>query len=356
MLKGECALEDALQQLYSDDKDHNSGHAPVQVEQVYVLNLGKPSQSDGQIAAAGQAPGLYWLQSEIARLWLAGAELDWALYYEGERRRKLELPTYPFERDVFWIGPSSGRVTAAVESDSRQGNRTADNNYYHQKVEEIWEQSLGLEIADGQETFFELGGHSLLATQILFVMNKTFRTEITLQQFFDHPTVDDLAALAAEQAGQGISAYTDLPEVQIALAERYDPFPLTDVQKAYWIGRSEGLELGNVSTHMYFENDVADLNLSTFQQAFQALIDRHDMLRSVILPDGQQQILPQVPSYIIRSYDITSLGKRSEAPMCGPFVKRCRTRCWIAASGRCLMSARRGCQKAGSGCISASIC
>ncbi|MFD1906568.1 hypothetical protein ACFSQ7_25220 [Paenibacillus rhizoplanae] len=56
--------------------------------------------------------------------------------------------------------------------------------------------------------------------------------------------MDDLAALAAEQAGQGISAYTDLPEVQVALAERYDPFPLTDVQKAYWIGRSEGLELG----------------------------------------------------------------------------------------------------------------
>ncbi|WP_379139885.1 amino acid adenylation domain-containing protein [Paenibacillus sp. sgz500992] len=313
VLKGECALEDALHQPYSEDKDHTSGHAPVQEEQVYVLNLGKPSQSDGQIAAAGQVPGLYWLQSEIARLWLAGAELDWVLYYEGERRRKLELPTYPFERGVFWIGPSSGRATADVESGSRQGNRMADNNYYQQKVKEIWEQSLGLEIADGQETFFELGGHSLLATQILFVMNKTFCTEITLQQFFNHPTVDDLAALAAEQAGQGISAYTDLPEVQIALAERYDPFPLTDVQKAYWIGRSEGLELGNVSTHMYFENDVADLNLSTFQQAFQALIERHDMLRSVILPDGQQQILPQVPSYIIRSYDITAFGEEERS-------------------------------------------
>ncbi|MFD2878288.1 hypothetical protein ACFTAO_23300 [Paenibacillus rhizoplanae] len=66
------------------------------MEQVYVLNLGKPGASGGQIAAAGQAPGLYWLHSEIARLWLAGTELDWALYYEGERRRKVELPTYPF--------------------------------------------------------------------------------------------------------------------------------------------------------------------------------------------------------------------------------------------------------------------
>ncbi|MFD2878290.1 condensation domain-containing protein [Paenibacillus rhizoplanae] len=62
-----------------------------------------------------------------------------------------------------------------------------------------------------------------------------------------------------------------------------------------------------------FENDLADLNLSTFQLAFQALIDRHDMLRSVILPDGQQQILPQVPSYIIRSYDSTTSGEEERS-------------------------------------------
>ncbi|GGF69385.1 hypothetical protein GCM10010912_13110 [Paenibacillus albidus] len=309
VLKGECALEEALTQVCSEGTDNSSGHAPGQAEQAYILNLGEPGQAGGQVAAAGQPSGLYWLQNEIARLWLAGAGPDWPRYYEGERRRKLELPTYPFERGVFWIGPSSGRTGAADAREISQENKPV-GDYYRQKVKEIWEQSLGVEIADGQETFFELGGHSLLATQILFVLNKTFRTEITLQQFFDHPTVDDLAALAAEQAGQGVSAYTDLPEVQIALAERYDPFPMTDVQKAYWIGRSEGLELGNVSTHMYFENDVEELNLQVFQQAFQALIDRHDMLRAVILPDGRQQILPQVPEYVIRSYDMASFGEQ----------------------------------------------
>ncbi|ASA21625.1 non-ribosomal peptide synthetase [Paenibacillus donghaensis] len=307
VLKGECALEDALKQAGIEGAESHSRQAPAQAEQIYILNLGESGQDCGQPSTADQAPGLYWLQTEISRLWLAGAGPDWMLYYDGEHRRKLELPTYPFEREVFWIGPSGGRAATNAASDLGEANRPSSMDY-RQKVKEIWEQSLGIEITDGQETFFELGGHSLLATQILFVLNKTFRMELSLQQFFDHPTVDDLAALAAEQANQGISVYTDLPEVKVAEAERYEPFPLTDVQKAYWIGRAEGLELGNVSTHMYFENDVADLNLKVFQQAFQSLIKRHEMLRAVMLPDGRQQILPHVPGYAIRSYDMASTG------------------------------------------------
>jgi acyl transferase domain-containing protein len=37
----------------------------------------------------------------LARLWLAGARIDWQRLYPGERRRRLPLPTYPFERQRF---------------------------------------------------------------------------------------------------------------------------------------------------------------------------------------------------------------------------------------------------------------
>src|SRR5262249_47725731 len=38
-----------------------------------------------------------------ARLWLAGVEPDWAAFHDGEPRRRVPLPTYPFERRRFWI-------------------------------------------------------------------------------------------------------------------------------------------------------------------------------------------------------------------------------------------------------------
>jgi acyl transferase domain-containing protein/acyl carrier protein len=41
----------------------------------------------------------------IGKLWMAGAGIDWRGFYEGERRRRVPLPTYPFERQRYWIEP-----------------------------------------------------------------------------------------------------------------------------------------------------------------------------------------------------------------------------------------------------------
>ncbi|HEY4910902.1 MAG TPA: type I polyketide synthase, partial [Methylomirabilota bacterium] len=46
-------------------------------------------------------------QTAVGRLWLAGAPVDWSGYHGGERRRRVPLPTYPFERERHWIGRAS---------------------------------------------------------------------------------------------------------------------------------------------------------------------------------------------------------------------------------------------------------
>ncbi|MCP4661652.1 MAG: acyltransferase domain-containing protein, partial [bacterium] len=43
------------------------------------------------------------LAAALASLWTAGAEVDWHGCSRGERRRRLILPTYPFERERYWI-------------------------------------------------------------------------------------------------------------------------------------------------------------------------------------------------------------------------------------------------------------
>jgi amino acid adenylation domain-containing protein len=96
------------------------------------------------------------------------------------------------------------------------------------------------------------------------------------------------------------SVQEKLPTILPNPNDRYQPFPLTDVQQAYWIGRSGAFELSNISTHVYFEIETVDLDLERFEQIWQQLINRHDMLRAIVLPDGQQQILPQVPAYKIK--------------------------------------------------------
>jgi L-cysteine---[L-cysteinyl-carrier protein] ligase PchF len=95
------------------------------------------------------------------------------------------------------------------------------------------------------------------------------------------------------------------PQVQADADSRNQPFPLTDIQWAYWLGRNQRIELGNVATHFYFELDCQSLDLDVFQQVFRILINRHDMLRGVVSGDGQQHILAQVPPYEIEVTDLS---------------------------------------------------
>ena len=41
----------------------------------------------------------------LGRLWVNGIEPDWVGFYSTEKRKRMALPTYPFERKSYWIAP-----------------------------------------------------------------------------------------------------------------------------------------------------------------------------------------------------------------------------------------------------------
>jgi len=43
----------------------------------------------------------------LGQLWLAGVPIDWAAVHAGVGRRRVPLPTYPFQRQRFWVEPGS---------------------------------------------------------------------------------------------------------------------------------------------------------------------------------------------------------------------------------------------------------
>ena len=46
-----------------------------------------------------------FLIDTLGQLWLGGVEVDWSGFYQDERRCRVPLPTYPFERQRYWIEP-----------------------------------------------------------------------------------------------------------------------------------------------------------------------------------------------------------------------------------------------------------
>ena len=51
----------------------------------------------------------------LGQLWLAGVEIDWSGYYQQERRRRMILPTYPFERERYWVDSNWKATQSGLE-------------------------------------------------------------------------------------------------------------------------------------------------------------------------------------------------------------------------------------------------
>ena len=53
----------------------------------------------------GQRPDQEFLLNTLGKLWLYGVNINWRKFYEGEKRRRIPLPTYPYERKRYWVEP-----------------------------------------------------------------------------------------------------------------------------------------------------------------------------------------------------------------------------------------------------------
>ena len=71
------------------------GKSGAAVEHRVVATLGRAAEGgESEVGAVMRAVG---------ELWAAGVEVAWEKLHEGERRRRVELPTYPFERQHYWV-------------------------------------------------------------------------------------------------------------------------------------------------------------------------------------------------------------------------------------------------------------
>ncbi|HBL30251.1 MAG TPA: non-ribosomal peptide synthetase, partial [Acidobacteria bacterium] len=201
-----------------------------------------------------------------------------------------------------------GRLEVPVAEAEHAAPRTP----LERELAALWREFLGVETVGIDDQLFDLGGNSLVAIQMLGRLRSTFGVEVSLRSLFEAPTVAGLAAVIAQLkavAGEtgGEAMDEELPRVVPAPADRWQPFPLNEVQQAYLLGRLGNLELGDVAAHSYLEIEVETREPERVERAWQRLIERHDMLRVVFTPDGRQRVLAEVPEYRIEILELAGL-------------------------------------------------
>ncbi|MGF6358332.1 amino acid adenylation domain-containing protein/non-ribosomal peptide synthase protein (TIGR01720 family), partial [Paenibacillus sp. 4624] len=149
----------------------------------------------------------------------------------------------------------------------------APRTWLETRIALIWQQVLGIARVGVQDDFFELGGHSLRASSLVSKIRKELQVEVPLRDVFRYTTVEQLA--------QRIGSLKKQETYEITKATQAEYYPVSSEQKRLYILRQlDGAERSyNMSAALLLEGA---LDHTRVQQAFRALIQRHETLRTGI--------------------------------------------------------------------------
>lgn len=140
------------------------------------------------------------------------------------------------------------------------------------KLVVIWEKILGHKEIGINHDFFDLGGHSLKALGIAIEIQKQLKVKIDLRDIFDSTIISELANI--------IEKKTSVECQPVRLVGRQPYYDLSHGQKRLWmldkIEKANGVY--NMPGAFIAEGD---LNISAMNKAFNSIITRHEVLRTV---------------------------------------------------------------------------
>ena len=151
----------------------------------------------------------------------------------------------------------------------------------------IWAEVLKVDEVGLQDNFFTLGGHSLLAVQIVSRVRRQFGVDLQLRALFDTENLEQLAAVVDQLVPQTQS-------LALLPADRSQPLRASFAQQRQWLFWT--MQPTSTAYHTPLVVKLSgDLNLQALQRSFDALLVRHESLRTTFIEqDGvlYQQVQP----------------------------------------------------------------
>ncbi|UCH95067.1 MAG: amino acid adenylation domain-containing protein [Candidatus Aminicenantes bacterium] len=245
----------------------------------------------------------YYLLDNLAEFWLYGGEIDWAEFYRRERRHRIPLPLYPFERERYWIdedpparnyhlepgktrpGKKPGALPQEDEDKKQKKNKgalkprpnlavpyAAPRNPLEKTLVNNWKNYFGFEKIGIHDDFFDLGGDSLKALSVIAEMQKALKVEIPISEFFQHSSVETLAGYIDHAVKQVV-----YPEIKLLEAKEY--YPLSSAQRRLYV--LHRFQEWNTSYNETFALCIeGSLKKEKFEDIFRQLIKRHESFRT----------------------------------------------------------------------------
>ncbi|WP_454563826.1 non-ribosomal peptide synthase/polyketide synthase [Pseudomonas sp. AIG] len=226
---------------------------------------------------------------------------------------KAELPEYMVPAHLLFLaqlpltpnGKVDRKALPAPDANQLQSTYVAPQTATQHTVAEIWQAVLKLEQVGLSDNFFELGGHSLLVTQVVSRVRQALNVQVPLRTLFEHSTlIDFVAALGVEQAQQ---------QPPIVALPRLQPLALSYAQERQWFLWQ--LEPTSTAYHVPAALRLrGELDLPALQRSFDALIARHESLRTCFVEE-QGQTLQVIQAEATLDLQVQNVGNVDESAL-----------------------------------------
>lgn len=191
----------------------------------------------------------------------------------------------------------------------------------YSEVKEQIKQKLPVQKEFGDsENLLELGLSSIVIMRLVNQWRKQ-GVKVAFGTLMEHPTLKEWWKII--QKGTKKKGKKAKAEKRDIIMERdmRKPFPLTDVQYAYWVGREDNQVLGGIGCHAYLEFDGYGVVPERLQEAWSRIQYHHPMLRASFSENGMQKIESKPYSEKIKINDF-SLLTETEAEQEAQAVRR----------------------------------
>jgi len=195
-------------------------------------------------------------------------------------------------------------VNLQEKGQSTATDYVAPRNQLESHLVTIWEKLLSQHPIGIFDNFFEIGGHSLLLSRVVTHVHKELNISVKIADFFKVPTIAGLAVLVSK------TEY-DYQEPIAAIAPQKS-YPMSHGQRRLWAlefldGNGNHNAYGMPSAYRF----QGHLNLEAFDNAFQGLIQRHEILRTTfhLIDNEPRQVVHGQMNFAIKQLDLSELAE-----------------------------------------------
>jgi acyl transferase domain-containing protein len=269
----------------------------------------------------------------LARAWVAGEAVDWSQLSTTASRRRVQLPTYPFERKRYFIEPAQSRsreevkLPKATQPSSlpvlRQSAPSEQDSTVTRKQRITTELTALLSELSGEDmaqvngaTFTELGFDSLFLTQVSLAIEKQFGVRVAFRDLLEeYPTMGALTTHLEAQQSVGLeesvaptseNGNSVCQAGAVSNGSQIKTLPLTDAQRELWLAS----QISDTASCAYNESRLLHfrgaLQITALQNALQSVVNRHEALRLTFSPDGDHQLIQPHGNVALVSMDLSS--------------------------------------------------